>query len=167
MVWKKVPEIEKEVIEEGNKPIGTVKIPSWKGKSSIELIKSKQLDKIIAIKWQRPEKGEEPEAIRTEISKRELNAMITSINRLNKGEPIKTRDLAGGYFQILEIKEDNKGNNLFDMNGFRWDVLFNWRVMHNKITIILGVLDELGCIDYRGGKTRVLKKDFDIQEVLK
>lgn len=145
--------------------VGTVHLTPWTGKSSIRLIK--RPSKIIAIKYQRPQKGAEPKQVRTIIFRDELNAMISSINKLNKGEPIKTRNLAEGYFQILGIKEDKKGNELFYNNKLKWDILFSCRPMHNKITIILSTLDEMGYIDYRGGMTRILRKDFGVEEVLK
>ena len=146
--------------------IGKIRIKGWKGKSSIEIIK--KFDKIIIEKWQRPAKGEEPKKVKIEASKQELNALISSINLLNLGDSIKTKDLAREYCKLLNLTHDSKKNRLFEGSELIWNNFFGWRPMHNQFTLMLDAFDEEGVIEYKGGKTRVLEKNkLNVQTFLK
>jgi len=142
--------------------IGISKIDSWKGKSSIQIIKKP--DKIIVIKYQRPSKGEDPVPFRTEILKYELNAIITCINQINKKE-IETKKIAEEYCRLLKIDRNDNNELLFRGFVFDWDRFFAWRKMHNKLNIILNVLDKEGLISYKGGITKVSEKKLNIQTI--
>lgn len=158
----------KWLIEEYDKHERVKEIPieSWRGKSSLEIIWSPT--KVVAIKWRKPNKDSEAKQIRTEINKAELISMVNAVRATNFGFAIETKFVAGEYFKSLNITSDEKGNELYDENGgFKWDVLFNWRSMHNKITIILDVLDEEGFIHYSGGKIQIVNEGFDINKTFK
>jgi hypothetical protein len=134
-----------------------VKVDSWKGESSFELIKG--LDKLTIIKFQRKQKGDEPSEVRTEISKEELEGLIKSIRRISIiTEVMETKDLAFEYCNLMNY------NNI--LNGEFWKNFFSNRKLHNKFTLMLGALDKLGLVEYKGGKTRLLNKDLSIQLVL-
>jgi len=79
-----------------------VKVDSWKGKSSIELIKS--MDKLTIIKYQKKDKNSEPKQIITEVNKEELNALIEVIKKLNEDmETIETKYLSMAYSRALNL----------------------------------------------------------------
>jgi len=134
-----------------------VKVDSWKGKSSIELIKS--MDKLTIIKYQRKDKHSEPTQMITEVTKEELNALIEVIKKLSKDmEVIETKYLAMAYSTALELNHSGwkTGDKPF----------FSDRKTHNKFTLMLGALDKLGFIEYSSGKTKLLNKKLDIQMIL-
>lgn len=142
-----------------------VEVDSWKGKSSIEVIKL--IDKIIIIKYQKKDKDSEPERIETEVQKEEIRNLILAIEYCNeyKSEEkrIKTRDLALRYCINSGIRTNDKGKELMDGNF--WTNFFAWRRMHNKFTLMLGALDELGFIEYKGGYTIIKNNKLSIQLV--
>jgi len=112
-----------------------VKIKGWKGKSSFDY--KFISDKIIVIKYQKPEKGAEPKEVKYEITTNDyytLKSIILHTFEKEKVEYIKSRDLAEWFY-----------------NKF-WREIFNDRKTHNKFTIILNVLDKEGVIKYKGGK---------------
>lgn len=136
-----------------------VDVESWKGESSFELIK--HLDSITIVKYQRKDKESEPEEVRTEVSHGEIQAMIDSILYLNNfymNEGIKTKDLSVEYSRRLGLNHSGWkiGNNS----------IFSDRNFHNKYTLILGALDSLGLVEYKGGKTKLLDNKLNIQMVL-
>jgi hypothetical protein len=134
-----------------------VKVDSWHGESSFEILKG--IDKLTIIKYQKKVKGEEPSEVRTIISKEELGALIASVRYLCKNEElVETKDLAFEYCKILGY------NDL--LNGEFWKNFFSFRKLHNKFTLMLGALDKLGFVEYKGGKTRLLNKELNLQLVL-
>lgn len=133
--------------------VGITKIYGWKGKSGIiELIKSPS--KIIVVRMQRPEKDAEPKRVEIEITKEELNAVIGVLNKLNQGDKIETKYIAMAYSKAMGLEHEN------------WKNFFADRKQHNLLTNILGVLDAEGVIEYKGGKTKILKNKLDIQLIL-
>jgi len=136
--------------------VGKTNVDSWHGKSSFEIIKL--LDKLIIIKYQKPDKDSEPKKIVTEATKKELNALLDSINYLNKEEAIDSKVLALTYSDRLGLGHSGwrKGDNPF----------FSDRKAHNHFTLMLGALDNLGLIEYKGGKTKVKEGKLNIQMVL-
>jgi hypothetical protein len=137
--------------------ITEVEVDSWKGKSSFEVIK--QIDRLIIIKFQRKSKGEEPSEIQTEIGKDEIVSTINSIKELGlSGEGIKTRDLAKSFCMKMNYNEILSGNF--------WEHFFSNRPLHNRFTLLLGALDKLGFISYKGGVTKLLNQGLSIQLVL-
>jgi hypothetical protein len=129
--------------------ITEVEVDSWKGKSSFEVIK--QMDRLIIIKFQR---------IQTEIGKEEIIAVINSIKELGlSGEGVKTRDLAKLFCIKMNYNEILSGNF--------WEHFFSNRSLHNRFTLLLGALDKLGFVSYKGGVTKLLNKGLSIQLVLR
>jgi len=128
-----------------------VKASQWKEKSSIEIIK--ELDKLIIIKYQKNSKYEEPKQIRTEATKEELIALIWALKEFNY-EEIKTRDLAMKYSWKLGLGHHDWGRFFADRNN------------HNKLTLMLNALQELGFIEYNAGITKLLNKNISIQLLL-
>jgi hypothetical protein len=134
-----------------------VEVGSWHGHSSFELIKD--LDKLTIIKFQKKQKGDEPTEVRTEVSKEELEGLIHSIRRQSiLSEQMETKDIAFWYCNIMNYNDM--------LNGDFWKNFFSNRKLHNKFTLMLGALDKLGLVEYKGGKTRLLNKDIIVQLVL-
>lgn len=148
--------------------VGYVKIDSWKGKSGIvKLIKKPNI--IIAHKYQKPAKGDEPQLVKYKITKGELNAVITSLNYLQKSEKAdeyETSDIAKYYCKILGLTNNKKGFPLFLKGEFLWDNFFSWRSQHNRFTIILNILDSEKMIVYKGGKSKIINNSISIQTIL-
>ena len=130
-----------------------VEANQWKEKSSIEIIK--ELDKLIIVKYQKPSQNEEPKEVRTEASREELIALIDSLKHCNRFfNEIKTSNLAMDYSIRLNLGHSD------------WKRFFADRINHNKLTLMLNALQELGFIEYSGGITKLLNKDISIQLVL-
>jgi len=141
-----------------------VEISSWRGKSGVEVIKG--LDRLILIRHQRSSKDEEPKEVRIEVDKQEINAIVTAIRRLSTMyESIETKDLALEFCNLMEIRFNDKGEDLLGTGNF-WEKFFNWRRMHNRFTTILAGLEQLELISYSDGKTKLLNKDISVQLVL-
>ena len=121
----------------------TVVIQGWKGKSSMELRDFQ--DKILVIKYQKPERGKEPKQVKTEISKSELERLKAVIRR----------HFAFGKF-VFEGKDGKKYLKSTDIAEFfyklSWNEIFNQRKKHNTFTIMLNVLDKQDFIEYKGGR---------------
>ena len=146
------------------KTAGRIQIEPWKGHSSITLIK--RPDKIIIAKWQKPHKGSKPKEVRIEVSKEELNFVIEAINFYDYKTEIETWEIAKRYCYSLGLSSNHHGHPLWEEGEFVWDNFFCWRSLHNRLTKILDALDFECCIEYNGGKTKILKKDFSIQSIL-
>lgn len=133
-----------------------VDVEGWKGKSSINILK--KIDGLTIITFEKPSKDEEPKEKRTEVSKIELEAMVKAILRLQDNQPIKTESLSMVFSEILNLGHDgwNTGNKQF----------FSDRHWHNKYTTILRAFQELGLIEYKSGKTRLINKDISLQLIL-
>lgn len=143
-----------------------VEVDSWKGKSSLEIIKS--LDGLRIIKYQKPSKGSEPMEIITDITKMEISATISALNGLSYLPKIETRDIANRFCRIIwNIDRDYFKKSVWTAKEFDWDKFFAYRALHNRLTLILGAFDKLGAITYSGGKTTVLDKPISIQKILK
>lgn len=121
-------------------------LKSWKGKSSLEIIDYPDYFEIIT--YQKPNQDEEPQEVKTEISKLEVNRIINTINELNNGEKINTRDI---------------GEHAYKRG---WDKIFSDRPLHIQLNLILRLLDYKGITHYRGKYTKVIKQVKEIQEVL-
>lgn len=121
-------------------------LKSWKGKSSIEIIDYPDYFEIIT--YQRENQDTEPTEIKTEITKLEVNRIINTINQLNTGEKISTRDIGEKAYRR------------------EWDKIFSDRPLHIQLNLILRLLDYYNLTKYRGKYTLVLKKVKEIQEVL-
>ena len=122
-------------------------LKGWKGKSSLEIIEHP--DYFTIITFQKEDKDSEPKEIKRDITKFEVNRIINTINNLNKGKRISTRDI--GEFAY---KRD-------------WDKIFADRFLHTNLNLILRLLDYYNLTKYRGKYTTVLKPVREIQEVLK
>jgi len=133
-----------------------IKVDSWHGHSSFEIIKG--LDKLTIVKFQKKVKGDEPTEVRTEVSKDELNALIYALRR-SKEEYTETKELALDYCLVMGL------NDMFAYGEF-WRNFFSNRKLHNKFTLMLGALDKLGLVEYKGGKTKLLNKDLSVQLLL-
>jgi len=141
-----------------------VKVDSWHGHSSFEIIKG--LDKLTIIKYQKREKGDEPTEVRTEVSREELRALISSIKYLwytgdnlkETVESLETKEIAFKYCYIMNYNDM--------LNGDFWKNFFSNRKLHNKFTLMLGALDKLGLVEYKGGKTKLLNKDLSVHLLL-
>jgi hypothetical protein len=133
-----------------------VEVENWKGKSSFELIKG--IDKLTIVKYQKKDKYSEAQEVRTEVTKEEIVALVDSLKRLNNDKPIRTEKLAMLWSQLLHLghSEFKTGDKPF----------FSDRKNHNKLTLMLGSLDKLGLIEYKGGLTRIINKDISLQLIL-
>lgn len=140
-----------------------VEVDSWKGKSSFEIMRS--LDGLKIIKYQKGDRDSDPKEIITEVSRDELNAVINAIILCNNSglERIPTKFIAYGYCRKLNIFVNSKNREMFV--GDFWSNFFSDRGLHNKLTLILGALDRLGFIEYKGGNTTILKQ-LNIQRIL-
>jgi len=158
-----------ELLKKANsmESVAIAKIEQWKGKSSVSLIEKP--DKFIIVTYQKPEKGAEPEEVRTEIEKEELNLLIESINYLSQiygDKKIPTTEIARQFCVKMGFEKNHKKELLFINGKFNWSNFFAWRGRHNAITRMLGMLDYFQMIEYKGGKTRILQKPLDIQTCL-
>lgn len=132
-------------------------VDSWHGHSSFEILK--QVDRLIIVKYQKKEKGNEPTEVRTEVSKEELVALIWAIKEVRADtEEMETKHLAFEYCYKLGLNDM--------LNGEFWKNFFSNRKLHNKFTLMLGALDKLGFIEYKGGKTKLLNKELSVQLIL-
>jgi len=129
-----------------------VEVESWKGKSSFELIQ--ELDKLIIIKYQKPNKDEIAQEIKTEVTREELEALIRTLGRYQQEEEIETKHIAVTFSYFLGLGHTT------------WKEFFSDRKWHNKLTLMLGALQELGLIEYKGGKTKLLNNNISIQRIL-
>lgn len=124
-----------------------VVLKSWKGKSSLQIIEKP--DYFVVITFQKEDQDSEPKEVKREITKLEVNRIIKTINDLNNGGKIPTRDI---------------GEKAYKRN---WDDIFSDRFLHTSLNLILRLLDHYGMTHYRGRYTTVLKSVKEIQEVLK
>ena len=133
-----------------------VEVDSWKGKSSFRIID--KIDHIIVVKFQKPEKGQEPKEVQTVIYKTEMKILVEAILYLDKGEPIKTRILSLTFSDRAELGHSGwkRGDNPF----------FSDRHWHPKFALMMNVLDKLQMVKYLGGKTTVLNCKTPLQEKL-
>lgn len=133
-----------------------VEVESWKGHSSFNIVRG--LDKITIIKFQRKSRGETPQEIRTEVTKEQISAVIDALKRLDNGKPINTPKIAMLWSEILNLHHSgwSTGSKPF----------FSDRKTHNLFTLLLGALDSMGLIVYRGGQTTVLNKNISLQRIL-
>jgi hypothetical protein len=144
---------------------GKIEIETWKGKSGIIKI-VKRPDVIIAYKMQKPDKNSKPEEVKYEITKEQINALIKAIIIHQDEEFIKTHEIAQEWCKLLNLSHNKKKMPLFWNDGtFIWDNFFSWRAYHNKITIILNILEISGMIDYNGGNTKVLNANFEFDKI--
>jgi hypothetical protein len=130
----------------------------WKGKSSIEILK--EVDKLIIVKYQKETEESEPKEIRTEVSKEELSALVWAIKEVrSKGvEELQTKDIAYQYCYNLGLNDMLQGNN--------WKNVFSNRPLHNKLTLALNALSQLGFTTYKKGVTKLLDKNLSVQLLL-
>lgn len=141
-----------------------VEVDSWKGKSSLEIIRG--IDRLTIVKYQKPSKYDEPREVRTDIFNQEIDILVGAINHLfsvsntisESPNEIKTRELAKEYCKRMQYDEFFKGDF--------WKNFFSDRKLHNKFTLMLGALDKLGIIKYKGGKTTLLNQKISWQEAL-
>ena len=142
-------------------PEVTLEVPleKWKGKSSFEIFDN--IDSITVIKYQKPDKNSEPKRVETKIQKEEIKILIDCIKRLNKSmfelkenRKIETKYIAMSYSRALDLGHEN------------WKQFFSDRKQHNKLTIILSILDALNLTTYIGGKTKWLENKLSFQESL-
>jgi hypothetical protein len=133
-----------------------VEIEGWHGKSSFEIVKG--IDNLTIIKYQRKDRDSNPDQVRTEVSKAELQAMIDAILKLKDNQPIRTSQLSVIYSRLLGLEHSGwkKGD----------DPIFSDRSFHNKYTLILDALDELKLIKYSNGKVTILNNQLSIQQIL-
>lgn len=124
-----------------------LKLKSWKGKSSLQIIEKP--DYFIVITFQKEDQDSEPKEVKREIPKLEVNRIIKTINELNNGKKIPTREIGEKAYKR------------------KWDDIFADRFLHTNLNLILRLLDYYGMTHYRGGNTFVLKNIREIQEVLR
>jgi len=129
-----------------------IPIERWKGKSSFQIID--KLDRIIVIKYQKPNKLEEPRRIETEIKKEEIKYLISLIKYLDKGKPIKTKTIALNF------------SAHYGLGHLTWKSFFADRKYHNQLTLMLRVLDRIGYTNYLGGKSKWLNNKISFQLAL-
>ncbi len=122
-------------LEEISRRMDTISIDSWKGTSSFDI--EEKEDKIIVIKYQKPEKGTEPKETKTEINITELKNLFSVLKEMS----IEMRE--------MKVKSRKLGESFYKLD---WDTeIFCNRPLHNKFTIMLNVLEKKKLIDYRGG----------------
>lgn len=123
---------------------GEIEVPTWKGKSSFEVII--ELDKWVVVRFQRPAKGEEPVEVRVEIPIVEVNSMGKVINSMMVQEKLSSKEVLEMFYKVM---------------GWDWvswnHSIFTNRSLHNRLTKLLGAFDSLGLIEYKGGKVLKLK----------
>ena len=109
----------------------------WRGKSGVKFIISP--DKVIAERYRKVDIGEKPKKVSQILLKQEINKVILAINNLNKGEMIKTSQIA----ELVYSKD--------------WKQVFSTRKQHCLLVEILNYLEYRQDIHYsRGGKIKVL-----------
>lgn len=123
-----------------------VKLKNWKGKSGIKLIVKP--NHFIVVEYRKADQDSDPEEVKTEILKEEVNEVITALNQLDEEEPIPTRKIAESVY--------NKP----------WKHVFSDRRAHINLTLCLRILDYYKIIKYRAGKSTILDKVKEIQEKL-
>jgi len=122
-----------------------VRFETWRGKSGVYFIIKP--DRVIAVRYRKPDKFERPKEVKIELTKQEINQVSWAISKLNEGKEIPTSEI---------------GEKVY---GKKWKDIFSNRKQHIKLVEILNYLEYKGWIHYyRSGKIKVLK---EIQEVLK
>lgn len=111
----------------------------WRGKSGVKFIRYP--DKVISIRFRKSTPEETPKEVKAELLKEDINQVIFSINKLDNGEWIKTRDIAEEVFHD------------------EWGKVFSNRNKHPYLCEILNFLEYCGWINYsRSGKSKVVGK---------
>jgi len=151
------------------KSTAQVRIARWRGKSGIKIINHPS--KFELISYKKPDKGELPKKITRFVSKKDVNLVIMALNFLKDAptikEKIKTKEIAREYCNLSNLKETGNGRDLFDKNGFIWELFFGDRHLHPKLVDILNILDYYEVVHYfRSGSVKILKKIIDIQTIL-
>lgn len=145
----------------------TIKLNGWKNKSSIEFIEKPDSFEIIT--FQREDQDHNPKEMRHEISKEQINKVISAINELwaKKTEKdrqfIKTKEIARNYCILANLRLNNQGHELFPNGSFEFGRFFSDRALHLSLNLICRLLDNLNIIKYRAGKIQVLKTGFSFQ----
>jgi hypothetical protein len=124
----------------------TIVLKSWKGKSSINIIEKP--DYFIIITYQKDDQDSKPHEVKREVTKLEVNRIIKTINELNIGEKIPTRDIGERAYKR------------------KWDDIFSDRFLHTTLNLILRLLDYYKIIKYRSRYSTVLNNISSIQIVL-
>jgi len=124
-----------------------VLLQGWKGKSGIQVINKP--DYFTIVTYQKSDQDSEPQEIKRDISKMEVNRIIGVINLLNEGKKISTRDIGEKAYKR------------------EWDRIFSDRFLHTNLNLILRFLDYYGLTHYRGKYTTVVKNVREIQEIIK
>jgi hypothetical protein len=140
---KEVREINESLDDENKKAEETVVIEGWHGKSSFEM--QDYQDRIIVIKYQKPERGKEPKKVKTYVFKSSLE---------------KVKGCIKNSFSFNYGTEFDKDKNIFVKStviaekfyNSTWDIIFTQRKRHNTFTIMLNVLDKQDFIKYIGGR---------------
>lgn len=132
-IYKQMKGIEKSWI---------VKLGSWKGKSSFEVIKYPETFEVIT--YQRPDKYSMPKEIKREITREEVNDVLYWIRMLSATSegPIPTSEIAEKVYRKP------------------WKHVFASRHEHTQLCLILRLLDSFLIIHYRNGFTHYLKKEI-------
>ncbi|MEM3075061.1 MAG: hypothetical protein QW727_03930 [Candidatus Pacearchaeota archaeon] len=143
-----IQEIYKKYKEFEEKEKAQIRLAKWKGKSSLELIFHPQSIEIIT--FQKPDQDSSPQEVRHQISHKEINLVIDSINKLSSHyEKIPTKAI---------------GELIYEKS---WNEIFSDRSTHITLNLILRVLDKLNMIKYRGGFSIILQKIENIDNFVK
>lgn len=136
-------------------PEKTLEVPieKWRSKSTFQIIDS--MDKITVIKYERINKDDEPEKFETKINKEEIK-LVLQLLRNQKEMPTS----------LLAMKF----SNYFNLGHSGWKKgdkpIYSDRSFHNKITILLRTLDNLGLIKYHDGKSTDLNRGISFQQAI-
>lgn len=147
-----------------------VRLPGWKGKSSIKFIELP--DSFDIITYQKPDQDSEAKEIKTNIHKDEINNVIEAVNTCpyrtdKKGNRYKhSVDIAERFCHVAKIALDKKGNALFPNNLFEYSLFFGDRRLHKNLNLSLRLLDYFKVIRYRGKRSVILNNNFKFQLVI-
>lgn len=124
-----------------------LKIELWKGKSGIKL--EEYPDKFICITFKKCDKGEEPQEIKKEILKSDLNNLIIVLNSFEDKVKIPTSLIAEKYYHKSWKHE-----------------IYGTRDLHISLCYMLNILEQREKIKYsRRGFTTIIK-DLDYFKII-
>ena len=109
----------------------------WRGKSGVSFIEKPEV--VISIRHRKIEPYEEPEEVRMELLRTDINRLIWVVSTLNQGQYLKTSEIAEKYY--------DRG----------WKLVFSDRKAHIYLVEMLNYIEYRKVIEYsRSGRIKML-----------
>jgi len=165
----------KKCLEFENKTKARVELSGWKGKSGIKIIVKP--DSFDVINFQKRDQDSKPKEIRRNITKQEVNEVISVLNQINErdiylckdckkiflGDRVCPKCCSDNIIKTDKIPSRIIGEMCYDKE---WDDIFSDRFLHTEFNLIMRLLDYYNIIVYRGGYSTIINKVLNIQTCL-